>query len=143
MAAVIEFRTGSAISEQPTIPHRPDRPALSVIHGGRSPEVLRIRRAYLRRRLIALALVVAAVVLLGNAVGAIVAPAATSSERIVTHTVRPGDTLWSLAVSADPQADPRDVVDRIVELNSAGGASFSPDAPLRVGKVLTVPAVAG
>lgn len=32
-------------------------------------------------------------------------------------TVLPGQSLWDLAVAADPERDPRDVVDDIVELN--------------------------
>lgn len=33
-------------------------------------------------------------------------------------TVLPGDTLWSIAESVAPAADPRDVVDAIVRLNA-------------------------
>ena len=143
MAAVIEFRTGSVIQDQPTV-HAPRRPQLSVIQGGRSPEVLRLRRTYQRRRLLVavavLALLGFAVAALGSVVSGVGAAPSTGT---AVHTVRPGDTLWEVAVAADPQADPRDVIDRIVELNSGAGTQFSPDAPLRVGQRLTVPVSAG
>jgi len=143
MAAVIEFRTGSAISDHPVV-HAPRRPQLSVIQGGRSPEAIRLRRTYLRRRLVA---AVAALALAAFAVAAVssvlTGAGAAPSAGTAVHTVRPGDTLWEVAVAADPQADPRDVIDRIVELNSSAGTQFSPDAPLRVGQRLTVPASAG
>ena len=143
MAAVIEFRTGSAIPEHP-FPAAPRRPQLSVIEGGRSAEALRLRRIYLRRRLFVAAAALALVVfLVAAASSALSGGAVATSAGTEVHTVRPGDTLWEVAVAVDPQADPRDVIDRIVELNSGAGAGFSPDAPLRVGQRLTVPGSAG
>jgi hypothetical protein len=143
MAAVIEFRTGSAIQELPR-PQAPRRPQLSVIHGGRSPEVMRLRRTYLLRRIVATLAVLAVAAFVVAAASSVLSGAgASASDTTAVHTVRPGDTLWEVAATADPQADPRDVIDRIVELNSADGAAFSPDAPLRVGQVLTVPGTAG
>lgn len=38
-------------------------------------------------------------------------------------TVRPGQSLWSVAESADPSADTRAVVQQIVELNSLTGSA--------------------
>ena len=144
MAAVIEFRTGSAIQEPSFSPEPARRPQLSVIHGGRSPQVRRLRRTYLQRRLLVAVAALAVVVFLGAAASAALSNgAATTSARTEVHTVRPGDTLWQVAAAADPQADPRDVIDHIVQLNSGSGSSFSPDAPLRVGQQLTVPASAG
>jgi hypothetical protein len=144
MAAVIEFRTGSAIQEPSSTPAPARRPQLSVIHGGRSPQVRRLRRTYLRRRLVAAVAALTVLVFLGAAANAALAGGApATSARIEVHTVRPGDTLWQVAVAADPQADPRDVIDRIVQLNSGAGSTFSPDAPLRVGQQLTVPGTAG
>ena len=32
-------------------------------------------------------------------------------------TVRPGQSLWQIAVAADPERDPREVMDEIAELN--------------------------
>ena len=143
MAAVIEFRTGSAIQEPSFTPEPARRPQLSVIHGGRSPHVRRLRRTYLRRRLLVAVAALAVVMFLGAAASAAMSGGAATTARTEVHTVRPGDTLWRVAVAADPQADPRDVIDRIVQLNSGSGGTFSPDAPLRVGQQLTVPANAG
>lgn len=50
--------------------------------------------------------------------------------------VQPGDTLWSVAQQADPDADPRAVVDRIKELNGLQSDSVG------VGVVLQVPVLA-
>jgi nucleoid-associated protein YgaU len=57
-------------------------------------------------------------------------PAAHSMLRVV---VRPGDTLWSIAAKADPAADPRIVIQQIVDDNALSGTSIS------VGQVLWVP----
>ena len=51
----------------------------------------------------------------------------------VRLTVAPGDTLWSLARRADPDADPRGVVDQIRRINLLSGDAIA------VGVVLTVP----
>jgi len=47
--------------------------------------------------------------------------------------VRPGDTLWSIAAKADPTADPRIVIQQIVDDNALSGTAIS------VGQVLWVP----
>ena len=57
-------------------------------------------------------------------------PAAHSMLRVV---VRPGDTLWSIAAKADPTADPRIVIQQIVDDNALSGTAIS------VGQVLWVP----
>jgi hypothetical protein len=41
--------------------------------------------------------------------------AGRSMSRIV---VQPGQTLWSIAVQADPQADPRVVIQQIISVNA-------------------------
>ncbi len=46
-------------------------------------------------------------------------PAATAE----VHVVQPGDTLWSIAATVAPDADPRSVVDALVDLN--GSATIS------------------
>ncbi|WP_165966823.1 LysM domain-containing protein [Actinomadura sp. 7K507] len=51
-----------------------------------------------------------------------------------TVVVEPGDTLWGIAVDADPGADPRVVVQRILDLNSMGG-----DPTVRPGQELRLP----
>jgi nucleoid-associated protein YgaU len=57
-------------------------------------------------------------------------PAAHSMLRVV---VRPGDTLWSIAAKADPAADPRIVIQQIVDDNALSGTAIS------AGQVLWVP----
>jgi len=38
--------------------------------------------------------------------------------RVRYHVVLPGETLWGLAATVDPHADPRDVVAELVSLNA-------------------------
>lgn len=47
--------------------------------------------------------------------------------------VQPGQTLWSIAVRAEPAADPRLVVQQIMDINSLSGAG------IQAGQVLWVP----
>jgi hypothetical protein len=49
------------------------------------------------------------------------------------HTVRPGDSYWSIAIDLTPGVDPRSTVDRLVEAN--GGSSS-----LIVGQRVLIPA---
>jgi nucleoid-associated protein YgaU len=50
------------------------------------------------------------------------------------YVVAPGDTLWRIAVRADPGRDPRAVVDQIERENAVDAASLQP------GQVLVLPA---
>ena len=50
-----------------------------------------------------------------------------------TVTVAAGDTLWSLAESVDPDADPRDVIAAIMTLNDLDSSA------LQAGQVLRLP----
>lgn len=89
-----------------------DRPA-------RLPDVV-----YRRRRLLALgvALVLAALVL--AAVTTLQATAARFTGEpaaTVTYVVERGDTVWSIATALAPDADPRPLVDAIVEANGGAG----------------------
>jgi LysM repeat protein len=111
-----------------------------VLEGGRSPAGQARRAVYRRRRLAALAILVAVVavaLLLASAVLARVAgdgtpdPVAGSSAPAEVHVVQPGDTLWSIARSLEPEGDVRLLVDRLVDLN--GGA------PITVGQQLVLP----
>lgn len=47
--------------------------------------------------------------------------------------VRPGDTLWSIAVGVAPEEDTREVVDALVEVNDLEGVDLVP------GQVLQLP----
>lgn len=51
-----------------------------------------------------------------------------------TITVMPGDTLWSIAESVAPGADPRDVIGDISRLNLLQGGA------LQIGQELAIPA---
>jgi hypothetical protein len=42
-------------------------------------------------------------------------------ENLVQVIVRPGQSLWSVAESADPDQDPRAVIQQIIDLNSLNG----------------------
>ena len=82
--------------------------------------------------MVVLLVAVVAVVLLGGG-----SAAAGDTARPVTvghHVVMPGETLWQIAVEADPSADPRDTIVRIRELNHLQSAA------LPVGVRLAVPA---
>ncbi len=99
---------------------------------------------YHRRRVVALVLLVAvsAIVLLGiSTVGARVlgatataapvvasAPGASTAGPARIHVVQPGDTLWTIARSMQPEGDVRPLVDQLAERHGGAG--------LRVGERL-------
>ena len=92
-----------------------------------SPEV------YRRRRLAVVAIVVGLV--LGLASFGRQADATSTSEanaaQAVLVVVQPGDTLWDIAQSLAPEADPRPLVSALRDI--AGGAAIQP------GQLLTIP----
>jgi LysM domain len=49
------------------------------------------------------------------------APASSAGHSLTQVTVRPGQSLWSVAESADPGADTRLVIQRILQLNALHG----------------------
>lgn len=49
-----------------------------------------------------------------------------------TVTVHAGDSLWSIAREVAPSADPRDVVDAIVQLNALEGVTVTPGERLSI-----------
>jgi hypothetical protein len=75
--------------------------------------------AVLRRRLVVVSLLVALVLGLAlpvSALGGKPISAATAPAPLVSHTyytVRPGDTLWSIAVRLNPSGDPRPLVTQL------------------------------
>lgn len=83
-------------------------------------------------------LTVAALMVLGAI--SLLAPqsAKASSERVASVTevvtVNSGQTLWDIAHDIDPQADPRDTIARIIELNDL------PTTKVQAGQRLEVPA---
>ena len=76
------------------------------------------------------ALVVAGVLLAG---GTAQASRPTKAMPVEYHVLMPGETLWGLAAQVAPNADPRDVVAQIIELNSLSGAQ------VRAGTRLALP----
>ena len=58
---------------------------------------------------------------------------AATTPRYVTVTVRPGDTIWSIAAShARPTVDVQELVDRITEANRLQGGTLQPGQHLRI-----------
>jgi len=60
-------------------------------------------------------------------------PASAGYLGMTQVVVRPGQTLWSLAATAEPSADPRIVIQQIIDANALGGTSIS------AGELLWVP----
>jgi nucleoid-associated protein YgaU len=56
-----------------------------------------------------------------------------SSHTLARIVVQPGQTLWSIASKADPYADPRTVIQEIIDENQLAGTGIHP------GQVLLVP----
>jgi predicted Zn-dependent protease len=58
---------------------------------------------------------------------------AATAQRYVMVTVRPGDTLWSIAAAhSAPSGDVQESVDRITDLNGLGGGTIQPGQRLRI-----------
>lgn len=58
---------------------------------------------------------------------------AATAQRYVSVTVRPGDTLWSIAAAhAGPSADVQEAVDRISDANHLQGGTLQPGEHLRI-----------
>lgn len=55
------------------------------------------------------------------------------AERRFSYTVRPGDTLWSIALRVAPGRDPRPLIDQLIEDNHLHG-------DLQVGQSIDLPA---
>lgn len=113
------------------------RPALRVIHGGRSARRRATARVYLRRRLlVALGLVLVATTLafafvgarslvaadapVGDTAPASAATAAVPPAAAEAYVVRPGDTLWTIAAQLPAGGDVRALVDELAD--RAGGS---------------------
>jgi hypothetical protein len=78
----------------------------------------RTAAVFRRRRFVAAALGLGIVVAAGQASAALGGSSLAPVERrpqVTTVVVEPGDTLWTIAGEVAPDADPRDVVDALVE----------------------------
>ena len=89
-----------------------------------------------RRGRLVLVLLFVALCFVAFSLGRTSSQASTSPSGPATRavTVEPGQTLWQIAKTAVPGADPRDTIDRIRELNGMS------TAPVQAGQRLIVPA---
>ena len=126
----------AVINPQRAHTHRPARPNLVVIEGGRSVAGRRRRQVFLRRRLAAavvlLAVLWAAFALIGGIPGGGEARTGVPAAAESRYVVAPGDTLWEVAVGLGVGGDVRDVVDRLAEFNGTD--------QLVPGQVIEIPA---
>lgn len=65
---------------------------------------------------------------------AIASGADAAAVSVETVTVMPGDTLWSIATTVAPDADPREVIGEISRMNLLRGGE------LQIGQTLAIPA---
>jgi nucleoid-associated protein YgaU len=128
MAAVMtEWRFEPRPAQKPTLRLVRPRP---VARRGRRASTATFRR----RRLVAGAVALAVLVMVGKAGAALGgSPLAVPERRpaATRHVVQPGDTLWSIAERLEPGRDPRPIVD---ELAAAHG-----DDQLVPGEVIVRP----
>jgi len=92
-----------------------------------------------RGRVVLGLLITATVLALLALVFAAFAPNASAATQSVDNgsqvlIVKPGQTLWQIAAEVDPSADPRETIDRILDLNS-----LSNSAQIHAGQALVVP----
>ena len=110
--------------------HRRPRPAVAA---GRARTGRRVGRAtYLRRRLVAAVLGLAVVLVTaqaGAALGGSTHEVPGRAPAFAEVTVRPGDSLWSIAARLAPGDDPRPVVDALAEARR--GAPLLPGETVR------------
>jgi hypothetical protein len=103
---------------------------------GDAPQRLRLTR---RGRVVLAAFAAVVMSLIGLAAangargGASAAPAGTAGHSTTRIVVQPGQTLWTIATQADPRADPRQVVQRIIAANALR------DGSVQAGQRLLVP----
>ena len=128
MAAVM---TTPRIDIEPAVTRTVRRVApRSVARRGHRPSAA----TYWRRRVVAVAVGLAALAMAGKAGAALGgSPLAVPERRPAASqsVVQPGESLWSIAAKLEPGRDPRPVVD---ELTAARGG-----APLVPGEVVTLP----
>lgn len=57
---------------------------------------------------------------------------AASAQHYAIVTVKPGDTLWSIAAGRSADGDVQDTIDRIASANHLRGVSLQPGERLRI-----------
>jgi nucleoid-associated protein YgaU len=93
-------------------PEPPPRPALRVVQGGGGTSSTRQRRL-LVAVIAALSLLLALPLSGTGGRSHTTGSAPAGNGHAVEYTVRPGDTLWSIAQRVDPTGDPRGLVERL------------------------------
>jgi LysM domain len=139
----------AAAVERPRVPAPvPKRAGEGAQAGSRAPlppaRSRTRRRSRLTRRgrivvsalVLALMLLVAALAWIAGATKAEAAgsgpPPAAVYRGLAAVVVRPGQSLWTIAAQAEPTADPRGVVQEIIDLNALGGTAIQPGQHLWV-----------
>ena len=132
-------KPGAGVDEpERRAPHRmPQRPAPA--RRIRTRPRTRLTR---RGRIVVSALVIAAMLLvavlawIGGATRADAAgsgpPPSAVYRNLTKVVVQPGESLWAIAAQAEPAADPRSVIQEIIDLNALGGSSIQPGERLWV-----------
>jgi hypothetical protein len=59
-------------------------------------------------------------------------PASAVYKSVRSVIVLPGQSLWTIASQVAPSADPRSVIQQIIDLNALGGTSIQPGQRLLV-----------
>lgn len=106
--------------------------AAARVQRGRPAPVRLTRRGRLLVTVLAVVVAVAAAVLLtggGSALAGTGGGPAPVAERV---TLRPGETLWQIARRVQPGADPRETVQRILDLNGLQTAQVQAGTALRL-----------
>ena len=60
------------------------------------------------------------------------APSSAVYHSLRSVVVLPGQSLWTIATQAEPSADPRSVIQQIIDLNALGGTSVHPGQRLLI-----------
>lgn len=123
--------TAALIGSHATIPARSTR---ATEQHERSTGRIRLTRRgrVVFTSLAAIPLVVGVAVLGLSAGGAAANNAAAAGTSFTYVTVDPGESLWQLAESIAPDADPRDVIAEIMNLNQLSTAGIEPGQRLAV-----------
>lgn len=105
------------------------RPASSA---SRRTRLRLTRRGRLVLTALAAAPVIAATAWFGVSTGSASADNRTTGAEVQHVTVLPGQSLWQVAEAVAPNADPRDVVDAIVDMNALQTTVVTPGETLAV-----------
>lgn len=108
------------------VPHA-QRPVARPVPAARPPARPAPIRLTRRGRIVVVLFLAAVLIVAGWFVSRAVAAAATTRSPAAPSVVaRPGDTLWSIAVRARPDADPRVTVGRIIDANGLATPTLQP-----------------